>query len=67
MATQQQLDEARSAYHALLTGKAVVSIQKNGRKVDYTPANRAELQRYISQLESELSYQQRRRAFRFRF
>lgn len=65
MATQQQLDEARAALHNLITGKAVVSIQKNGRKVEYNLANKAELQGYISQLESELSARHARRAFRF--
>ncbi|WP_028302627.1 phage head-tail joining protein [Oceanospirillum beijerinckii] len=64
MATQAQLDEARAALHALSIGKGVASIQKDGRKVDYTPANVGSLRAYIRELESVLASSQRRRAFR---
>ncbi|WP_028303486.1 gpW family head-tail joining protein [Oceanospirillum maris] len=65
MATTQQLQEAKAALHNLMTGKAVVSLQRDGRKVEYTPANKAQLQNYINQLESELNARSVRRAFRF--
>lgn len=65
MATTQQLQEAQTALHNLMTGKAVVSLQRDGRRVDYTPANKAQLQNYINQLESQLNARSARRAFRF--
>lgn len=65
MATTQQLQEAKAALHNLMTGKAVVSLQRDGRRVEYTPANKTQLQSYISQLESELNARSTRRAFRF--
>lgn len=65
MATAQQLQEAKAALHNLMTGKAVVSLQRDGRRVEYTPANKSQLQSYINQLESELNARSTRRAFRF--
>lgn len=65
MATTQQLQEAKAALHNLMTGKAVVSLQRDGRRVEYTPANKTQLQSYINQLESELNARSTRRAFRF--
>lgn len=65
MATTQQLQEAKAALHNLMTGKAVVSLQRDGRRVEYTPANKSQLQSYINQLESELNSRSTRRAFRF--
>ncbi|WP_028301557.1 phage head-tail joining protein [Oceanospirillum beijerinckii] len=64
MATQAQLDEAKAALHKVTTGKGVASIQKDGRKVEYTPVNVSELRSYIRELESVLASSQRRRAFR---
>ncbi|MET4696956.1 phage head-tail joining protein [Endozoicomonas lisbonensis] len=55
------LQEARDALHKLILGKAVSVIQKDGRKVDYTPANRADLEDYIKLLEAETSGQRFRR------
>lgn len=65
MATTQQLQEAKAALHNLMTGKAVVSLQRDGRRVEYTPASKSQLQSYINQLESELNARSTRRAFRF--
>lgn len=61
MATISELQEARTAYHKLLTGKAVVKLQKDGREVEYTPADRAMLQKYIIDLEMSLGESTRRR------
>jgi len=60
MATQQQLAEAQQALHKVIVGKGVVSIQKDGRKVEYSPANQEKLQAYVKQLESELAGPTRR-------
>lgn len=53
--TQQMLDEARQAYHDLLTGRAVrVVVDQNGERIEYTAANRSALSAYISDLERQL-------------
>ncbi len=65
MATQQQLTEARAARHALVTGRKVATVTMNGRTVQYTETNLADLEAYIQRLESELGITtNRRRAFR---
>ncbi len=55
MACQQQLlDDARAAYHRLMTGKSVREVRdQNGETVTYTVANAAKLAAYIAQLEAE--------------
>lgn len=55
MATQQQLDEAIAARHALMTGKAVVSVGYGTRKVEYALAQLPALNAYIAQLQAELN------------
>ena len=59
MATQQQLDEAITARHQLMTGRRAVSVSyKDGggqRTVEYTAANIDALDRYIAQLRRELA------------
>ncbi len=47
------LEEAKLARHKLLTGKSAEVIQKDGRRVQYTPANLSDLERYIATLEGE--------------
>lgn len=47
------LDEARLARHKLMTGKSAEVVQKDGRKVQYTPASLPDLERYIATLEGE--------------
>lgn len=64
MATQVELDEARAALHKLLTGRSAVKLQMNGRNVEYTPADRSALERYIKQLEVELGTINQRRPAR---
>lgn len=54
--TQDRLDEAREALHQLLTGTMAVSLtDQNGEKVEYRPANRSALERYVADLEAELA------------
>lgn len=65
--TKEKLDEALHALHQLNIGNSVVSIQKDGRRVEFRPADRAQLQAYISQLQAEVTGSgPRRRAFRVR-
>lgn len=55
MATLAQLEEARTAYHELVTGiKAVVVVDQNGERVEFNRTTRAALSQYIAKLEVEL-------------
>lgn len=49
---QARLDEAKQAYHDLVTGvKARVIVDQNGEKVEFTAPNRQALYSYIQELE----------------
>ena len=61
MATQTQLDEARAAYHKLLTGKSVVSINVDGVQTTYEKAQISSLKAYIESLEAALGATSTRR------
>lgn len=53
--TQEMLDEARKAYHLLLTGGSVAEFRdQNGEMVRYSAANRWALANYIQWLEGQL-------------
>lgn len=53
---QQQLDDAKTQYHLLITGQqARVFVDQNGERVEYTAANRASLLAYIERLERAIS------------
>lgn len=64
MATQAELDEARAALHKLLIGKKVAKVSVNGRTMEYSEANRADLERYIANLEVSLGTSTQRRPAR---
>ena len=49
------LEEAKLAKHKVLTGKSALVVQKDGRRIQYNPANLTELERYIETLEAEAS------------
>lgn len=50
---KQQLAEAETAYHLLMTGKqARVVVDQNGERVEFTASNAARLQRYIEMLKA---------------
>ncbi len=56
MATQQQLDQARAAYHNLMTGQAPkVVVDQNGERVEFVAANASKLLAYIQQMEGQLT------------
>ena len=56
LTTQEMLDEAREAYHALLTGQAVAEIRdQNGETVRYAKADLSKLALYIASLEREIA------------
>ncbi|RWE33897.1 gpW family head-tail joining protein [Mesorhizobium sp.] len=56
MTIQETLDEAKAAYHELLTGRAVAEFRdQNGETVRYQAANAFRLAAYIQELENKLS------------
>ncbi len=59
--THEMLCEARRALHELMIGRAVVSVGRNGRQVQYSRATIGELRQYIEELESVLGVSGRRR------
>lgn len=59
MATRAELlvmlSEAEMARHQLLLGGSVrVTVDRNGERVEFTAANRADLEKYITGLKIEL-------------
>lgn len=67
---EAQLAEARSARHALIVGSKTVSVEYDGRKVQYTMMSIAGLDAYIRRLEQQLASVTgigRRRALRVTF
>ncbi|MGU3539991.1 gpW family head-tail joining protein [Methylobacterium sp. A54F] len=54
MATQAMLDEARGAYHKLMTRGGLVKLRHYEREMVYKPASAAELLAYITRLEGAL-------------
>lgn len=56
MTTAERLAEAEKAYHALMTGRAVVEVtDQNGERVRYTTANASRLSAYIAQLNADIA------------
>jgi hypothetical protein len=56
LTTQQKLDEARQAYHEIVTGQNVARfVDQNGESVSYSKANLGLLAAYIAKLEAELA------------
>lgn len=61
MATQSELDSARTALHDLMTGKRIATVQKDGRRVEFTDTSVADLKKYIAELEVQIGITSRRR------
>lgn len=55
MATQTDLDAARAALHDLMMGKRVATVQKDGRRVEFTATSVSDLKKYIAELESQVT------------
>lgn len=60
MVSVDELQALRQARLDLLTGKRVVSVQKDGRKIEYTAASLSELTRAINDAEAVLGTVRRR-------
>lgn len=68
--TQENLDEAKAALHALMVGKKAVEVQKSdGSKVKFDLTNVNQLRAYIVDLEAQLGIltRGRRRAIGVKF
>ncbi|EGI13131.1 gpW [Escherichia coli M605] len=61
MVTTEELQALRQARIDLLTGKRVVSVQKDGRRVEFTQASLNDLNRAINDAEVMLGTASRRR------
>lgn len=55
MTTQQRLDQALAARHALATGQSKSAVMIGERRVEYTAAKAGDLDRYIAQLRAQLA------------
>jgi hypothetical protein len=62
MATLDELQGARKALYNLMTGQQVATVQKDGRKVEFTAASVGDLKKYIAELEASLGVSTGRRA-----
>ncbi|EOX3957964.1 TPA: phage tail protein [Vibrio parahaemolyticus] len=60
MTDQQRLEQLRLAYQNLLMGKSARVIQKDGRRVEYSPADKQSLLNEIQRLESSAGQSRRR-------
>lgn len=54
MTLVEKINESEDALHQLNIGKRVAKITRDGKSVEFTPANRSELERYINILKSQL-------------
>ncbi len=54
MATQEELEEARSVRRVLITQGGLKTIREGDRWMEFTPASVSELEAYINRLEREL-------------
>ncbi len=55
MSLQQQLDEALAARHALIIGKAAVTVGYGERRIEYSAARLADLDSYIADLRRQIT------------
>ena len=54
MATLEQLEEARTTRHVLVTQGGLKTLREGDRMMEFTPASVSELEAYINRLEREL-------------
>ena len=55
MATQTDLDAARAALHDLMMGKRVATVQKDGRRVEFTATSVSDLKNTLPNLSHRLA------------
>ncbi|WP_350635661.1 gpW family head-tail joining protein [Pseudoalteromonas sp. GW168-MNA-CIBAN-0100] len=60
MTEQQRLEQMKTAYSDLLMGKSVRVMQKDGRRVEFAPADINRLKAAITELENALGSSKRR-------
>lgn len=67
MTATQRLELLEEAYLALLTGRAVVSVASEGKRVEYRAADAAALRAEIAELQALARTEARRGALPFEF
>lgn len=60
MTIDERIAEAETALHQLSIGKRVAKITRDGKAVEFTPANRADLERYLGGLKRDKTSRRRR-------
>ena len=61
MTRQEELAAARAALYDVIPGKRVATVQKDGRRVEFTATSVSDLKKYIAELEVQTCMTQRRR------
>ncbi|BDQ92342.1 phage head-tail joining protein [Escherichia coli] len=61
MTRQEELAAARAALHDLMTGKRVATVQKDGRRVEFTTTSVSDLKNTLLVSEVQTGMTQRRR------
>lgn len=64
MNNRQRLEDMRAAYQSLISGMSARVVQKDGRRVEYTPADASRLHDEIKRLEVAVGLSGRRRPAR---
>ena len=59
MTTAEKLTQAKEAYHRLMAGEtAVVVVDQNGERIEFSRVSAYRLQAYIATLEAQLAKEQ---------
>ncbi|MEM0745819.1 gpW family protein [Escherichia coli] len=61
MTRKEEVAAARRAMQDLMTGQRVPTVQKDGRRVEFTATSVSDLKKYIAELEVQTGMTQRRR------
>jgi hypothetical protein len=60
MTLDEKISEAEDALHELSLGRRVVKVSRNGKAMEYSAANRVDLELYIVRLKNEKNTSSRR-------
>lgn len=60
MTLDEKLSEAEDVLHELSLGRRVTKVGRNGKMVEYTAANRVDLELYIARLKNQKNTSSRR-------
>tara|TARA_R110001606_G_scaffold71219_1_gene162909 strand:- start:6120 stop:6320 length:201 start_codon:yes stop_codon:yes gene_type:complete len=60
MTLDEKIAEAEDVLHELSLGRRVTKVGRNGKNIEYTAANRVDLELYIARLKSQKNTSSRR-------